>query len=67
MHHRTVSDASRSPPELAVCGGPPAFASPRYVGTPGIPDRATLHARLDAMLDARRLTNDGPFAREFEA
>lgn len=67
MQHRVMSDASRSPRDLAVCGGPPAFSEPRYVGTPGIPDRATLHARLDAMLDARRLTNDGPFAREFEA
>lgn len=65
MTIRAVSQ--RSDPDLAVCGGRPAFATPRYVGTPGIPDRATLHARLDAMLDARRLTNDGPFAQEFEA
>jgi dTDP-4-amino-4,6-dideoxygalactose transaminase len=51
---------------LAICGGPPRFAVPRHVGTPTIPDRQTLHARLDQMLDARRLTNDGPFVREFE-
>lgn len=52
---------------LALCGGKPQFTTPRYVGTPTIPDRAMLHARLDQMLDARRLTNDGPFVREFEA
>lgn len=56
--------ASRLP---AVCGGAPRFAQPRYVGTPTIPDRAALHARLDEMLDARRLTNDGPFVKELEA
>jgi dTDP-4-amino-4,6-dideoxygalactose transaminase len=65
MTIRAVSQRSDS--DLAVCGGRPAFTTPRYVGTPGIPDRAALHARLDAMLDARRLTNDGPFAQEFEA
>ena len=51
---------------LAVCGGQPQFADPKYVGTPTIPDRAVLHARLDRMLDARRLSNDGPFVQEFE-
>jgi len=50
----------------AVCGGTPCFSHPRYVGTPTIPDRAVLHARLDEMLDARRLTNDGPFVKELE-
>lgn len=53
-------------PPLAVLGGIPRFDSPKHVGTPAIPDRATLHARLDQMLDASRLTNDGPFVREFE-
>lgn len=52
---------------LAICGGRPRFDTPRHVGTPTIPDREALHARLDQMLDARRLTNDGPFVREFEA
>lgn len=52
---------------LAICGGQPRFAAPRHVGTPTIPDRERLHARLDEMLDARRLTNDGPFLKEFEA
>lgn len=50
----------------AVCGGSPRLSQPRYVGTPTIPDRSVLHARLDEMLDARRLTNDGPFVRDLE-
>jgi dTDP-4-amino-4,6-dideoxygalactose transaminase len=54
-------------PPLAVLGGIPRFDSPKHVGTPAIPDRATLHARLDQMLDASSLTNDGPFVRELEA
>lgn len=52
---------------LAILGGPAAFDSPRHVGMPAIPDRAALHARIDEILDARRLTNDGPFVRAFEA
>lgn len=51
---------------LAICGGRPRFAAPRHVGAPALPDRETLHARLDEMLDTRRLTNDGPFVKEFE-
>lgn len=51
---------------LAILGGPPAFATPRHVGMPTIPDRAALQARIDVILDTRRLTNDGPFVREFE-
>lgn len=51
---------------LAVCGGQPRFNEPKYVGTPTIPDRAALHARLDRMLDTRRLSNDGPFVQELE-
>lgn len=52
---------------LVVCGGQQRFETPRHVGAPTIPDRETLHARLDQMLDARRLTNDGPFVKELEA
>ncbi|NBW95704.1 MAG: hypothetical protein EBR28_02990 [Planctomycetia bacterium] len=52
---------------LAICGGQPRFATPRHVGAPTIPDRRTLHARIDEILDTRRLTNDGPFVKEFEA
>ena len=61
------SPASIATPPLAVLGGSPRFSAPKYVGTPTLPDRATLHARLDEMLDAKRLTNDGPFVQEFES
>lgn len=60
-----MHDSDNTPP-LAVCGNAPRFSTPKYVGTPTIPDRAALHARLDQMLDARRLSNDGPFVQEFE-
>ena len=59
-------NSTSSQRRLAVCGGQPLFADPKYVGTPTIPDRTVLHARLDRMLDARRLSNDGPFVQEFE-
>jgi dTDP-4-amino-4,6-dideoxygalactose transaminase len=62
----SIAAADRDVRRLAICGGQPRFETPRHVGTPTIPDRAMLHARLDQMLDARRLTNDGPFVKEFE-
>jgi dTDP-4-amino-4,6-dideoxygalactose transaminase len=66
-----MKDSMKSFPDssqrrLAVCGGQPRFNEPKYVGTPTIPDRAALHARLDRMLDTRRLSNDGPFVQELE-
>lgn len=54
------------PPILAILGGAPLFPTPRKVGTPFLPPRELLHASLDTILDARRLTNDGPFVRELE-
>lgn len=52
--------------DLAVNGGPPAFHQPLHVGRPNLPDRNRLQARLNVMLDNVWLTNNGPFAREFE-
>ena len=43
------------------------FAEPLHVGRPNIGDRDALHARIDAALDRRWLTNDGPLSRELEA
>ena len=54
------------PPPLAILGGNPAFADPRHVGTPFIPPRELLHASLDDILDARWLTNNGPFVHKLE-
>ncbi len=53
--------------DLAINGGSPAFMEKLHVGRPNIGDRQRLHARLDEMLDRRWLTNEGPFAQEFEA
>ena len=57
----------RAVDDLALFGGPASFHSPMHVGRPNIGDRAALHARLDAMLDRRWLTNNGPLVEEFEA
>jgi dTDP-4-amino-4,6-dideoxygalactose transaminase len=62
-----VADVNSMANLPAICGNPPRFSSVRAVGTPMIPDRDALHRRLDEMLTARRLTNDGPFVREFES
>ena len=50
----------------AILGGAPAFAEPLHVGRPNIGDRSRLQDRIDAMLDRRWFTNDGPLVREFE-
>lgn len=55
------------PSDLAVCGGPPAFERKLHVGRPNIGDRGRLLERINALLDARWLTNAGPLVQEFEA
>jgi dTDP-4-amino-4,6-dideoxygalactose transaminase len=52
--------------ELAIFGGPPAFAEPLHVGRPNLGSREAFRRRTDELLDRRWLTNDGPLAREFE-
>jgi dTDP-4-amino-4,6-dideoxygalactose transaminase len=52
--------------DLAVLGGPTAFAEPLHVGRPNIGDRAQLHERIEGALDRRWLANDGPLVAEFE-
>jgi len=54
------------PQELAIFGGPPAFAEKLHVGRPNIGDRAALRERIDAALDRRWLSNDGPLVQELE-
>jgi dTDP-4-amino-4,6-dideoxygalactose transaminase len=53
--------------KLAVLGGPPTFADPVHVGRPNIPHRDRFLERINAMLDRRWLTNNGPLVREFES
>ncbi len=52
--------------DLAIFGGEPAFREPLHVGYPNVGNRQRLHRRIDELLDRRRLTNKGPFVREFE-
>jgi dTDP-4-amino-4,6-dideoxygalactose transaminase len=52
--------------DLAIFGGIPFFRMALHVGRPNIGDRATLRARMDDLLDRRRLTNGGPYVEEFE-
>ena len=52
--------------DLALFGGPPFFAEVLHVGRPNVGDPSRLHQRIDEILDSRRLTNNGPFVREFE-
>ncbi|HEY3040180.1 MAG TPA: hypothetical protein VGJ66_15690, partial [Pyrinomonadaceae bacterium] len=52
--------------DLAIFGGKPAFSSELHVGRPNIGDREALLKRINDLLDRKRLTNDGPFLREFE-
>jgi dTDP-4-amino-4,6-dideoxygalactose transaminase len=52
--------------DLALFGGPPAFAEPLVVGAPNLGSRERLFARMHAMLDRNRLSNQGPYVQEFE-
>jgi dTDP-4-amino-4,6-dideoxygalactose transaminase len=52
--------------EFAIFGGPPSFAEQLHVGRPNIGDHARLLERFDRILDTKRLSNMGPFEREFE-
>ena len=51
---------------LAILGGRPSFGTPRHVGQPNVGDEERLIARLREMLARGRLSNHGPFVREFE-
>jgi dTDP-4-amino-4,6-dideoxygalactose transaminase len=53
--------------QLAVLGGPPAFAEPLHVGRPNIGSRERFFDRMVGVLERNWLTNDGPLVREFEA
>jgi dTDP-4-amino-4,6-dideoxygalactose transaminase len=52
--------------KLALLGGAPAFCDKIHVGRPNIGDRARLLERVNCMLDTHRLSNAGPFVKEFE-
>ena len=52
--------------DLAVFGGPPAFAETLHVGSPNIADRERVLERIKGVLDRRWLTNNGPCVQELE-
>ena len=56
----------RHRPDLALFGGPAAFAQPLHVGRPNIGDASRFLARAAEILERRWLTNDGEYVREFE-
>lgn len=51
---------------LAVLGGSPRFSEPLHVGRPNIGNHEVFLARVKKLLEARWLTNNGPFVQEFE-
>jgi dTDP-4-amino-4,6-dideoxygalactose transaminase len=52
---------------LAVFGGTPAFTETLHVGRPYVGNPERILARLRAVLESGRLTNDGPCVRELES
>lgn len=52
--------------DLALFGGPPAFAEALHVGRPNIGNREDFGRRIDDILDRRWLTNGGPYVHAFE-
>ena len=62
-----MSEKTR-PEQLAIFGGPPAFAEADalHVGRPNVGDRRRLLDRIADAVEQRRLTNDGPYVLELE-
>jgi len=59
-------DTKQSLDSLAIFGAAPAFTDKLHVGRPNIGDRARFMERVNHILDARWLTNGGPYVQEFE-
>jgi dTDP-4-amino-4,6-dideoxygalactose transaminase len=51
---------------LAILGGTPVFSEKLHVGRPNVGDRARLLKRFNNIFDTQRLSNMGPYEREFE-
>lgn len=52
--------------DLAIFGGPPAFAEKLHVGRPNVGSRKKFEQRVNDILDRRWLTNAGSYVQEFE-
>lgn len=59
-------ELKRTPDDLAINGGTPAFAEPLHVGRPNIGSKEDFKHRIDDMFERRWLTNDGPYVQELE-
>lgn len=59
MPAKTVDD-------LALFGGPPAFAEKRHVGRPNLGDKSRFLERFDDIWESRWLSNHGPYVQAFE-
>jgi len=57
----------RDASDLAIRGGRPAFDRRLHVGEPNIAGEARFLERARDLLQRRRVTNRGPFVREFES
>lgn len=53
-------------PELALLGGPPAFAAPLHVGRPNVGDREAVLQAIGEAIDERWLSNNGAKLIAFE-
>jgi dTDP-4-amino-4,6-dideoxygalactose transaminase len=52
--------------DLAIFGGPPAFAERLHVGRPNFGARQQLLERIDEIIERRWFTNGGPYVKELE-
>src|SRR5204862_7158461 len=68
LHPRGRMSEKTRPEQLAIFGGPPAFAEADalHVGRPNVGDRRRLLDRIADAVEQRRLTNDGPYVLELE-
>ena len=53
--------------KLAIFGNKPTFETTLHVGRPNVGNGRKLHKALDAILDSKWLTNDGPYVQMLEA
>jgi len=52
--------------DLALLGGKPLFESPRPIGQLALPDEETFFSYIGDIYKHKRITNNGPLARELE-
>ena len=63
---KTQLKIKKSVADLAILGGAPLFSRELHVGYPEIGERSRFLEMANDIFDRRRLTNNGPYVREFE-